>query len=160
MQSQAAADITPPGRNWSPSNPAVLKAYTYMQKHREHLTPSDLVEWDYRHGQQLFNWDDPSAAAEQRLYQARVFINTFRGVIDGVRVRSFISVPAPEADTSGDTRFYVSTEIITQDLNMRQLCIDQLMRKIKRQLSEVKFWKLSDTERDDILAQLRAAITD
>jgi hypothetical protein len=86
-----------------------------------------------------------------------VFLNSFRAIIDGMRVRAFINLPADETD-GPENRQYVGTEEISRNDAWRTKVIDMLVRKIKRMASELKMWKLDEHEREQVLAQLRQAM--
>ena len=87
-----------------------------------------------------------------------MFLNCFRGVIDRMRVRQFINVPAGE-ETGLSERIYLDAQVISDDAKLRAWAIADLTRKAKVLMSELRFWKLSDAERAQVLDQLSEALT-
>lgn len=144
---------------WSMNADHVQRVLKFIRKRgKQGVTPEEIVAWDAAHGKRLFCWTDREAAAQWRLHQARMFLNCFRGVIDRMRVRQFINVPAGE-ETGLSERIYLDTQVISDDAKLRAWAIADLTRKAKVLMSELRFWKLSDAERAQVLDQLSEALT-
>ena len=138
---------------WSPSATAVRKAMRFIRA-RGNVTPEKLVQWDETHGKALFNWNDRDAAEKFRVHQARLFLNSFRSVVDGMRVRAFINLPATE-ETGLTERTYVAVDDISRHAGMRQTVVNDIMKRIRGLTSELKMWKLSDAERLIVIATVQ-----
>lgn len=153
----AAADPSPEPTTWSASAPHVRKAIAFV-KRKGSVNADELVEWDLTHGRRLFDWDDPSAATEWRLHQARVFLNSFRGMFEKMRVRAFIHV-REDADSNIDQSGYVTVETIAGHAGMRAQVVSDITRRMRMLAAELAMWKLSRDERDDLFARLAEAIS-
>lgn len=160
MNKTADAQIDETATTWSKSAPHVRKALAFIAARGKRgmvTNADDLVEWDWTHGRRLFNWDDPAAAAEWRKQQARVFLNSFRGMFEKMRVRAFIHV-REDADAEIAESGYVTTEHISQHPGMRAQVIDDITRRMRTLASELQMWKLTEDERAKIIAQLAEAM--
>lgn len=145
-------------QTWAINSDAVQAILKFIHKRRHKgVLAIDLVNWDASHGKRLFCWDETKAAHEWRLQQARVFLNSFRGVFDRMRVRKFIHVPGNE-ETGRDENAYIDTTIISQDAKLRTWAIADLAKRAESILSEMRFWKLTEAERQHILVQLETAM--
>lgn len=134
-----------------------IRAALKFVKGRGSVTADELVEWDRSHGRHLFTWDDTEAAEDWRRHEARMFLNRFRAVFDGMRVRAFIHVREDEQadiDESG----YVSVEAIAKHSGMREQVIGDITRRMQSLASELRMWNLSDAEQAALFARLAAAI--
>jgi len=145
-------------QNWSLNADHVQACLKYIQQRgAKGVTAEELVKWDAQHGKQLFSWNETKAADAWRVHQARVFLNTFRGVFDRMRVRKFIHVPS-NAATGRERDSYMDATIISSDVKLRAWAIADLTKRLARIASELKFWKLSESEREAVLAQLAASL--
>ena len=140
--------------SWSLKSPAVQRAVNYIEKKGGRVTAEELVAYDATHGRRLFNWTEALAAHEWRLQQARSFLNSFRSVVDGMRVRGYINIPAME-DTGQERREYVTTDVISTTPQLRKWVIENCTKRAASVLSELKMWRLSEGERRAVLKQLR-----
>ena len=147
-----------PASTWRTSAPHVRRALAFI-KHRGSVNAGDLVEWDRTHGRRLFDWSDPEAAAEWRLHQARVFMNRFRQVFEGMRVRAIIHI-REDAAAGIDESAYVTVETITQHPSMRAQVIDDITRRMRMLASELRLWKLTPTEQAALFRRLAEAMAD
>ena len=138
---------------WSRKNAAVVRALAYIAKRRGKITAPRLVEWDDRNGRHLFQWDDALGAVAHRLYQARVFLNSFNEDRDGVRVKGFQSITADD----GERAYYGIRRVIADD-DLRARAIDLVVGRSETQLRTLKFWKLTPEQRAPILERLDAAM--
>lgn len=153
------ATAAPPdvASTWRVSAPHVRKALAFIKK-RGSVNAEDLVAWDRDHGRQLFDWNDPSAAEDWRRHQALLFINRFRGMFEGKRVRAFIHIR--KDDEAGiDESAYFAVEDIAQHPGMREQVMDDIMRRMKMLASELKMWKLTPEEQAVLFERLREAMT-
>lgn len=141
--------------SWSPKNPTVVRALRFIAK-KGSVTAEQLVDWDQRNGRQLFQWDDPLAAAAHRLHQARLFLNSFRLMLPTMRVRSFTNLP--EDGVKGSERAYFSVETITARPELRAAVVADLTARMTTLAMELRFWKLTDKERAKVIAQLDEAM--
>jgi hypothetical protein len=153
---ETAAVLTLTESTWRASAPHVRKALAFL-KRKGAVTADELVAWDRDHGRRLFNWDDSSAANDWRRHQARLFLNSFRAVFEGMRVRAYIHVHEDEEAGIGASE-YVNIEAIAQHPGMRAQVIDDITRRMKMLASELKMWKLTPKERDDLFARLAEAM--
>jgi hypothetical protein len=129
----------------------------YVKK-RGSVTAEELVDWDRTHGRLVFDWDDANAAEEWRKQQARCFLNSFRRVFEGMRVRAFIHIDEDETrhiDESG----YFTVENIAAHPGMREQVVEDIMRRMKMMASELRMWKLSPAEQRVLFDQLAEAIS-
>jgi hypothetical protein len=140
---------------WAVNAPAVRRCLKWLKRKGQDIDAADVVAWDCAHGKHLFEWDDETAAEEYRLHQARVFLGSFRSVINGMSVKVFRAIPANEA-AGVEERTYFSTDTISQRADLRQIVIEDLTKRLLRMGSELKFWKLDETERQVILKALEA----
>jgi hypothetical protein len=143
---------------WRASAPHVRKALLWVKK-RGSVNAEDLVEWDRTHGQRLFDWNDPQAAQEWRQHQARVFLNRFRRVFEGMRVRAFIHIHE-DAEAGIETSEYVNVETITRHPGMRAQVIDDITRRMKMLASELRLWKLTLEEQAELFSRLADAMAE
>jgi hypothetical protein len=145
-------------QNWSLNSDAVQSALRWIRKQgKKGITAEALVAWDAKNGKRLFRWDDKRAAADWRVHQARMFLNSFRGVFERMRVRKFMQIPANE-QTGLEESVYLDTRTISEDQKLRQWAIDDLTRRMQKIASELKFWKLTDEERGRILLLLEQSL--
>jgi len=155
MSTQPAIS-TPTDSTWRASAPHVRKALAFL-KRKGSVTADELVAWDNTHGRRLFEWNDPEAAEDWRRHQARLFLNSFRAVFDGMRVRGYIHIRKDEA-TDIKASGYVNVDTITQHQGMRAQVVDDITRRMKMLASELKMWRLTPTERAVLFAQLAEAM--
>ena len=141
---------------WSRDAAHVKKALAWLKRRRT-VTADALVEWDRQHGQRLFQWNDQEAAEEHRRQQARIFLNVFRQLKDGLRMRAFINFHEDE-EAGIEQREYYRVDVIIKNERLRQIVIDDLMRRIEKAAAELKFWKLSEQEREGLVNQFLAAL--
>lgn len=141
---------------WSASAPHVRKAIAFV-KRRGSVTADELVAWDLAHGRRLFQWDDPAAAEAWRLHQARLFLNSFRGYFENMRVRAFIHV-REDSDAAIAESGYVTVEAIAAHPGMRAQVIDDITRRMKMLASELRMWRLTSSERAALFARLAEAM--
>lgn len=146
-------------QTWSLNAPYVQRALGFIRRRgKRGVTAELLVQWDAQNGRRLFCWRNEEAAALYRLHQARLFLNSFRGVFERMRLRRFINVPA--GDETGLTQgVYLDAETISQDERLRQWAIRDLTSRGRSIASELLFWKLSESERGDVLKAWEAALT-
>ena len=147
-QAQVDMEVVP---SWSPTVPAVREAMKFIKRRGGQIDPEELVAWDASHGRRLFNWSDAHAAVAWRVHQARMFLNSFRSIIDGLRVRAYVNVPATE-DTE---RSYYAVERISETPILRTRVIEDIVRRMASLASELKLWKLSAEEREAVFVILR-----
>lgn len=159
MNETAVARIEKPIiRTWSVSDPYVRQALVCI-KRGTITTADDLVTWDHDHGQRLFDWNDPTAAAWARKAQAVLFFNRFRGVFDRMRVRALIHVREDaDAITPIEASGYFPVERIADHPGMRAQVIADLARRMKVLASELRLWKLTRNEQTELFQQLADAI--
>ncbi len=141
---------------WSRDAVHVKKVLVWLKRRRA-VTVEELVEWDREHGKRLFQWTDTQAALEWRKQQARVFLNTFRYLKDGLRMRAFINFHEDEEAGVG-TREYYRVDVISKNERLRQIVIDDQMRRIDKAVAELNFWKLSAQEREQLVNRFLAAL--
>jgi hypothetical protein len=156
-----APALTPPvmesRSTWSPQSKHVQRALKFIRNRGGEIPTEDLVAWDFTHGRHLFTWDDPKAAAEWRMQEARYFLSSFRATFNGYRVRAFISVGKnPEAGI--ERRGYRAVEEIADNPHMRQMVIDSLTARMANLASELKMWELSRKEQEKLFVRLREAM--
>lgn len=150
----------PVTRTWSASDPYVRKALTSIKRGKVKTT-DELVTWDRDHGQRLFDWNDPTAAAWARKAQAVLFFNRFRGMFDKMRVRAIIHVREDaQAIEPIIESGYFAVEAIADHPGMRAQVIDDLMRRMKMIASELRMWKLTPKEQADLFARLSDVLAD
>lgn len=142
---------------WRMSAPAVRKVLAFVRK-KGSVTAEDLVAWDRDHGRHLFEWDDPAAAEEFRRCQARNFLNRFRAVFEGMRIRAFIHVHE-DAEAGIEYSAYETIETITQHPGMRAQVIDDITRRMQNLARELQLWKLTDSEQAALFQRLAEAMT-
>ena len=155
-----AAATTPEPTTWSASAPHVRKAIAFVRarEKRGHVTNADdLVRWDLEHGRRLFDWNDPHAADEYRKEQARRFLNSFRAMFDGMRVRALIHV-SEDADADITQSGYVTVEAISQHAGMRAQVIDDITRRMKMLANELKMWRITPKEQAALFERLAEAM--
>jgi len=153
-------DIDDEQQTWSLNADHVQDVLRFIRRRgAKGVTADELVTWDATHGKRLFCWDEAKAAHEWRVQQARVFLNSFRGVFNRMRVRKFQFVPGGEETGRADGA-YLDTETISQDAKLREWAIGDLTRRLKSTASELRFWKLTEEERLTIMRQLDEALTE
>lgn len=145
-------------RTWSVTSPHVRRVLTLIKRGKIR-TPEDLVTWDRDHGQRLFDWNDATAADWARRAKAVLFLNHFRAMFDKMRVRAIIHVRedmgAPDpVEESG----YFAVEAIAEHPGMRAQVIADLTRRMKMLASELRFWKLTPQEQQEVLGRLAEAM--
>ena len=121
------------------------------------VTAEQLVEWDASHGRRLFTWEEERAATEWRLQEARLFLNRFRAMFDGMRVRAFIHI-REDAEAGIDRDAYYTVETIAKHEGMRAQVLADISRRMVGLASETKMWKLDTTEQDQLFDRLREAM--
>ena len=139
---------------WSHSSTIVRRLIKWIKARGGKVSAEDIVAWDDQNGRRLFDWDEKRAAQQYRLAQARVFLNSFRSVIDGMRVRAFINVP----ETEETERAYYTVEYISQTPALRMRVIADISRRMKTMAGELKWWKLSLEEREAIIRPIMQAM--
>jgi hypothetical protein len=119
-----------------------------------------LIQWDNTHGRHLFTWDNELAAEAHRLYEARLFLNTFRLIRDGYNIRAFINIPGDEGDdeTEERDRLYHRSQDIAEDETLRTECIADLKKRMTRLGMQLRFWKLERDEQEQFFVALRHEI--
>ena len=142
---------------WRSNVPHVRKLLKWVQTRKTPIEAEDLVEWDRAHGQKIFNWNDADAAAEYRLWEARLFMNRFRARFDGLRVRAFIHIREDEA-AQIPTAGYVAVEAIAQHGGMRAQVVADITKRMASLASELRMWQLTEAEQASLFARLRAAM--
>lgn len=152
-----ATAVPPDQTTWKVSAPHVRKALAFIKK-RGAVNADDLVAWDRDHGRRLFNWDDPAAAEEWRRQQARNFLNHFRTMFEGMRIRAHIHIHE-DAEADIQQSAYFGVEAITQHAGMRAQVIDDIQRRMKMLASELKLWKLTPQEQAELFQRLSEAMT-
>ena len=150
METAVAADVeeseVPEGATtWRRSSPHVKKALKFMERH-DGCTAEALVAWDFDHGRHLFNWNDAAAADQWRLHSARVFINTFRQLANGLRMRAFVNVPAGE-ETGLEERRYVGISTISNTPKLRAWLMKNLTGRVASLTAELRMYSLRKSER-------------
>lgn len=141
---------------WGINAPAVRAALKFI-KRRKQVTAEELVEWDRAHGGRLFTWTDTQAAESWRLQQARLFLNSFRRQIDGMRVRSFIHVREDDNANIKESAYF-TVEAIAQHAGMRAQVIRDITRRMTSLGTELSMWQLTADEQTALFDKLRAAI--
>jgi hypothetical protein len=141
---------------WRASAPHVRKALSWIKK-RGSVNADDLVAWDRDHGRRLFDWDDPHAAEDWRRHQALLFLNRFRQMFEGMRVRAFIHIHADESAGIEESAYF-GVEAITQHPGMRAQVIDDITRRMRMLASELKLWKLTPAEQAALFSRLADAM--
>lgn len=144
--------------SWRASSPDVRKMLAFIKRRKGRVNADDLVAWDRDHGRKLFQWDDPTAAKEWRLHQARLFLNRFRSMFEGMRVRAYIHIHE-DAEAGIETSEYVNIETITQHPGMRAQVIEDITRRMKMLARELKLWKLNPEEQAALFRRLAEAMT-
>lgn len=149
-------DVTP---TWSASSPHVRRALKWLRT-RKSVTAEELIDWDRTHGGHLFfgRWSEQQAAHEWYLHQARVFLNSFRGIFEGKRVRAYIHINEDEAEGIAESG-YVHVRDIAANRSMREQVIADISRRMRMLASELAMWKLSAKEQKALFAQLEEAMT-
>ncbi len=143
---------------WDRDLPHVQKAIKFANGGgKKGRTPQELVQWDAAHGRRLFDWDDASAGAAHRLHQARMFMNSMRGVIDGMRVRLMVNV-RKDKDAGIVRSAYREVEVVSRTPAMREQVILYITKRMETMASELRMWELSELEREALFAKLRAKL--
>jgi beta-lactamase class D len=161
VNNAAVAPIEPPtARTWSATDAHVRHALTAIKRGTV-KTADELVGWDHDHGQRLFDWNDPTAAAWARRAQAILFFNRFRGVFDRMRIRALIHVREDgDAIVAIDESGYFPVDVIADHPGMRAQVIADLCRRMQVLASELRMWKLSPVEQADLFRRLADVIGD
>ena len=141
---------------WSVQLPHVRRALHFLNS-KKLIQAEDLVEWDRTHGKKLFTWDDEQAGEAWRVYQARLFLNTVRLKLDGLRVRAFINIPE---DGHGQARGYWRAEDIGKNESARAIIIADLIHRAANLGKEIRFWKLTPKEREAVFAKLKETMAE
>jgi hypothetical protein len=152
------ATIPDVGR-WSNENPHVQSILAFIRRKRNVTAPM-LIEWDNAHGRHLFTWDDALAAEAYRIHEARMFLNTFRMIRDGLNVRAFINIPGSEGEEEIEDRdrLYHHAEDIAEDASLRAACIADLKKRMTRIGMQLRFWKLEYEEQQQFFVALKKEI--
>lgn len=150
-------DVSVPA--WSRSSKHVRRSLQWIHR-RKMVTAAELLAYDRQHGGHLFlnRWTPEDAAEEWYLHQARIFLNSFRGIFNGQRVRAFIHI-SEDAKAGITTPGYVTVEAISNHRGMRAQVIADITRRMEMLASELRMWHLSATERQMLFERLQAAIT-
>lgn len=127
------------GITWKRTDPYVQACLTWIKRKGGTVTAEELVAWDFEHQRMLFDWNSETAAEQWRLHSARVFLNSFRGLVNGLRIRAFIHIPANE-DTGTERPEYMSTTEISERPTARAWVLQNLRRRIETLASEIKLW--------------------
>ena len=144
---------------WSADLPQVRRALRFIKgRGARGVTAGELRDWDAAHGRKLFNWDDPAAADEYRLVQARMFLNRFRGMFDNMRVRAHIFVRG-DAEKGIERGAWRTVEVISSDRNMRAQVVADITKRMESLASELAMWKLAASERTELFKRLEAAMS-
>lgn len=141
---------------WAMSLPHVRKFLKFV-KAKGSVTTEQAVEWDERNGRRLFTWDDAVAGQLRRLDEARLLLNRFHAKFNGWRVRRLIHLHEDE-EQGIDKAAYYPIEVITKHAGMREQVVGDITRRMATLAAELRMWKLSDTERDAVIARLREAM--
>lgn len=142
---------------WSASSPHVRRALVWLRK-RKSVTAEELLDYDRSHGGHLFinRWGQQEAAVAWYLHQARIFLNSFRGIFEGKRVRAYIHINKDEeAEIEAG---YVHVEDIAVNKTMRAQVVADITRRMRMLASELAMWKLSKTEQHALFEQLETAM--
>lgn len=158
MTTAAPTDEPQNESRWGLDSSAVQRALAFIKK-KGSVTVDELIEWDRTHGRRLFTWDDEEAARIGRMHEARLFLNRFRSQFERMRIRAFIHVDKDASQGIEESAYY-APETITAHPGMRAQVIADLTKRGAKIASELKFWKLSSRERDDVLERWREAIGD
>ena len=105
-------------------------------KHGE-LTPSQIVK-ESRPAKALlhdvFEWDDPTAAEEYRIHQARLVINCVtvfnEDLPDTKPVQAFVSITVLNEDEENERR-YIPAQQVTSNPKLLEQHLDHLKRRLK-----------------------------
>ena len=105
-------------------------------KHGE-LTPSQIVK-ESRPAKALlhdvFEWDDPTAAEEYRIHQARLVINCVTVVDEDLPdtrpVQAFVSITVMNEDEENERR-YIPAQQVTTNPKLLEQHLDHLKRRLK-----------------------------
>jgi hypothetical protein len=131
----------------------------FIKRRGGRANAADLVAWDRDHGRRLFDWNQQTAADAWRLHQARLFLNRFRAIFEGMRVRAYIHIHE-DAEAGIDASEYVNIEAITQHPGMRAQVIEDITRRMKMLARELKLWKLSQDEQAQLFRRLAEAMSE
>ena len=156
MALTAAPDESHQSSTWSGNTPHVRKALKFIRS-KGAVTAEQLVEWDDRHGRRLFTWDEPDAAREWRLQEARFFLNRFRVKFEGMRVRAFIHIREDEEQGIEKDAYYTVASISGHP-GMREQVLSDIERRMVSLAAELALWKLTPDERAALLARLEQAM--
>jgi hypothetical protein len=145
-----------PTPTWRLSDPHVQRLLAFIKK-RGQVTLDEVVQFDRTHGRRLFDWNDKTAAEDRRREQARLFMNRFRAVFDGMRVRAFIHIDEdPDADIEQSA--YVTVEEIAEHPGMRAQVVGDITRRMKNLASELRMWRLTPDEQSALFVRLAEAM--
>ena len=105
-------------------------------KHGE-LTPSQIVKESRPVKallQDVFEWDDPTAAEEYRIHQARLVINCVTVVDEDLPdtkpVQAFVSITVMNEDEENERR-YIPAQQVTSNPKLLEQHLDHLKRRLK-----------------------------
>src|SRR5262245_50500206 len=146
--------------SWAHDAQPVIRALRYIRS-KGSCTTEQLVEWDSKHGKQLFTWDDSEGARLNRLQEARMFFNRFRLTIGQFRVRALINIRgADEEAPDGESRVraYYPVEEIAERPDLRALVVADLTRRMTSIARELAMWKLTSEEQKKLFDLLHQAL--
>lgn len=141
---------------WSVEQVSVQRAISYVRR-RGSVTTEQMIEWDFKHGKSLFTWDDEEGARQNRLQEARRFLNHFDTMFKGMRARAFYHLPRDPA-AGVEERQYVPVEKVVESAALRDIVVGQLTRRMKTIAAELKFWELGPEEQQEVLREVRYAL--
>ena len=141
---------------WGADTKHVRRALKWIRS-KGSITREELIEWDRAHGCRLFTWDEDEAARLGRLWEAGIFLNRFRIKFEGMRVRAFIHVHDDEEAGIEESGYY-TVEKIAKHEGMRAQVIKDITQRMAGLAGELKMWKLSDAEQEDLFARVRAGM--
>lgn len=112
------------------------------------LTPSQVVK-ESRPAKALlhdvFEWDDPTAAEEYRIYQARLVINCVTVVNEDLPdtkpVQAFVSITVTNEDEENERRYIPAQQVISNPK-----LLDQHLDHLKRRLKNIRIEHAAFTE--------------
>lgn len=146
-------------QDWSSKNPHVKRLLKFIEgryRRGKKIDAEELVAWDERNGKNLFEWDDETAAAAQRVHQARMFMNRFSALEGGNRVRAWLNV-AP-ADGAEEPRAYYPMPAVLGNESLRSSMISNVTQRLQTQAMTLQFLNLTPEEQARILRVVEAAI--
>lgn len=140
---------------WAGDSKSVRRALKWIKSNKP--TSEELVKWDGAHGQNLFTWHEGEAAHIGRCHEATKFMNRFRAKFEGMRVRGFIHIDE-DADKDINKTGYYPVEEIAEHEGMRAQVVADITKRMANLASELKMWKLSNKEQEELFAKLRALV--